>query len=142
MSGVAAMDRLLRIVVALGEIGVVHAKAVATRISIMAFCAAFAAVAVTGAIGCLVAALWVIALPNFGPAGAALAAAGALILLSLALIALALLVGRRGPRQARFSQDSQMALVEVSRLLKDCQGAMLLGALIAGLAAGSGQRHR
>jgi hypothetical protein len=32
--------------------------------------------------------------------------------------------------------------MDVSRLMKDCKGAMLLGALVAGLAAGCGHRDR
>jgi hypothetical protein len=129
-------------VVAVGRVGVTYSKAVATRISLMALCGAFAALAGAGAIGCLVAALWVFALPNLGPVGAALATAGALSLLSLVLIAVAFTVGRRVRRGTRFSPDAQMALIEVSRLVKDCKGAMLLGALVAGLAAGSGPRDR
>jgi hypothetical protein len=130
------MDRLLGALVALGQIGL----AAATRISIMVLCSAFAAVAATGAVGCLVAALWVAALPHLGPAGAALAAAGALGLISLIPIALVFTIGHRGRRQARVSPDTQTALIEVSRLLKESKGAMLLGALIAGLAAGSAHR--
>jgi hypothetical protein len=106
----------------------------------MALIGAIAAVAATSAVGCLVAALWLFVLPSFGPAGAALIAAGALGLLSLVLIALALVIDRRARRRARFKHDSEMAQMEASRLLNHRTGAMLLGALVAGLAAGSAHR--
>jgi hypothetical protein len=78
------MEGLIAPVVALLQIGLARGVAAAARITVMAACGALAVIAALCAIGCAVAALWIAVLPSLGPAGAALAAAGALLLLSAA----------------------------------------------------------
>jgi hypothetical protein len=136
------MEGLLSCANAIARLGVSSAVAAARRFSIMTLYGAFAAVAAVGMTGCLVAALWIFVLPSFGPAGAALAAAGALGLLSLVLIALALLVARGHRGASRSLRRSDSAVIEAMGLLKEHKGAVLLAAVVAGLAAGHAHRDR
>lgn len=136
------MEGWLQPATALVRVGLARGTAAAARISLMALCGALAGIAVTGATGCAVTALWIIALPGLGAAGAALTAAGALGLLSMALVALAVIVSRRGRKPTVIVHHSELLPIEVMRLMKDDKVAMLLAALVVGLAAGQVQQNR
>jgi hypothetical protein len=136
------MAGLLRCADAIVQLGASRAAAAARRISVMALGGAFAVVAAMGTIGCLVAALWIFALPSFGQGGAALVAAGALFLLSLVLFALVLRFGRGRQRPRPSGHGSQIPAADIARLLRENKGAVLLAAVVAGLAAGHAHRDR
>jgi hypothetical protein len=87
----------------------------------MVLAIALAVLCATAAAGCLLAALWLYAIPLTGPAGAPLVVAGALLLASAAALAVATVLRR--PRPAPPPPGGT--------------AAMLLAALVAGIAAGS-----
>ena len=141
MKAVAEMNGLLEAVVALVRIGAAQGTSTATRIPAMALFGAFAVLAAMGAIGCLVAALWIVAVPSLGPAGAALLAAAALGLGALVLVASLLLLKHRVPPPTVSPLNWPLLLGEAKRLWTDDKAALLLTALIAGLATGRPHRE-
>jgi hypothetical protein len=114
----------------------------ARRMTIGAWCVALATVFGAASVGCAVAALWVLVLPEVGPVGAPLVAAGALLLLCLPLLVIARSVLRRRPPPppAPALPDAAvpaLLIAEASRLMEENKGAALLAALLAGATAGN-----
>jgi hypothetical protein len=112
----------------------------ARRYVLAALGAVAAAVFVTASLGCAAAALWIFAVPQVGPVGAPLVVSG--IFLALAL-AVAMVSGRglkRGRRPPPSPPTPDAVLADAMRLFKGQKAAALMAALVAGLAAGSGQR--
>jgi len=100
------MDGLIKLVLAVithvataRRLGTVAPRLIAaTVLAVMALMIAL------GAIGCAVAALWIFLLPQLGPAGAPLVAAGALLVLCGILLGGAYAVLRRQPKPAESRQ--------------------------------------
>jgi hypothetical protein len=136
------MDALLGPLLALARAGISSGQAAAGRISIGAFCGVLAGIAATAAVGCGMAALWIVVLPNLGPAGAALLLAGLLAILFLALLTLTWAIVWRDRRRPHLTVGGEEALLAMARLFGEHKGAVLLAALVAGLAAGSNGRKR
>jgi hypothetical protein len=114
----------------------------ARRMMVAALCVALATVFATASVGCAVTALWVSVLPEVGPVGAPLIAAGVLFLLCLPLLVIARSILRRRPQplSAPALPDAAipaLLIAEASRLLEENKGAALLAALLAGATAGS-----
>jgi hypothetical protein len=142
-----AMDALVR--AAAIELGAIAARGrmgrTARRMTVVAWCAMLATTFATASVGCAVAALWVFVLPAVGPVGAPLIAAGALLLLCLALVATirGILRRRPAPLSAAAVPDAAipaLLIAEASRLLDENKGAALLAALLAGAVAGDIRR--
>jgi hypothetical protein len=118
--------------------GVTHLQASITRLVIMAAC--LPRVMMLSALGCLAAALWILALPSLGPAGAPLVVAAAFLVVTLILVAVACRVRRPGRRKAAAPAGSASLAPELARILRDHKGTVLLAAALAGMAAASGRR--
>ncbi len=117
----------------------------ARRMTAAAWFALLATTFATASVGCGVAALWIFMLPAVGPVGAPLIAAGALLLLCLALVATIRGILRRGPTPISAAAVPDAAIpalliAEASRLLDENKGAALLAALLAGAVAGDTRR--
>jgi hypothetical protein len=93
------------------------------------------------ALGSAAAALWNFSLPSLGPVGAPLAVAATLCATAVGLLAMAawhvLRRGRRGPSAA----TQHMLLSQASRIFNEHRVAVLLAAVIAGVAAESESRR-
>ena len=121
--------------------GVNHLQASITRLVVVAACAALAAVMMLGVLGCLAAALWIYTLPSLGPVGAPLVVAGAFLIVTLILVAIACRVRRPGRRKPAAAPAGSASLApELARILRDNKGTVLLAAALAGMAAASGRR--
>ena len=112
------------------------------RMTAAALCASLAAVSVIAAGGCAVAALWLYAIPHVGAAGAPLVAAGGLLVFCAVLMVVARGVLHYRRRASRSMPAPGSLLEEALRLFGENKGAMLLAALVAGLAAGNSGRKR
>jgi hypothetical protein len=134
------MDALLGPLVILARAGLARGGAVAGRISIAALCGVLGGIAAIAAVGFSLSALWIVALPRVGPAGAALVLAGVLAVLCLVLLSLACAIARRGRQKPRFEPNAEASLLAAAQLFNEHKGAMLLAALVAGLGAGAGSR--
>jgi hypothetical protein len=90
------------------------------------------------AAGCLVAALWLAALPRFGPAEAPVMCAIILIVISAVLI----VIGTGALRRKKATPEPAPALIELlqkvdtERLVRDHKADLLIGALVVGLLTG------
>jgi hypothetical protein len=93
------------------------------------------------ALGSAAAALWNFSLPSLGPVGAPLAVAATLCATAVGLLAMAawhvLRRGRRGPSAA----TQHMLLSQASRIFNEHRVAVLLAAVVAGVAAESESRR-
>jgi len=112
------------------------------RMTAAALCASLAAVSVIAAGGCAAAALWLFAIPHVGAAGAPLVAAGGLLVFCVVLMTVARGVLRYRRRAPSSTAAPELPLGEVLRLFSENKGAVLLAALVAGLAAGNSGRKR
>jgi hypothetical protein len=113
-----------------------------SRMTAAAVCASLAAVSVIAAGGCAAAALWLFAIPHVGAAGAPLVAAGGLLVFCVVLMAVARGVLRYRRRAPSSTAAPELPLGEVLRFFSENKGAVLLAALVAGLAAGNSGRKR
>jgi len=116
-------------------------RAATGRMTAAALCAGLGAVLGLAVLGCAAAALWNYALPPLGPVGAPLVAAAALSVVAL-ILALASwrILCRRQPAPGG-AMAPQLLLSEAGLLFVEHKGAMLLAALIAGMAtADSGRK--
>lgn len=118
-----------------------YGREAAVKIAIVAAVTFVASISAMGAIGCSLWALWVYALPYAGPVGAPLIVAAVLLAICIA----ALVAGRQSlrPRMRgiRVQSLSGASLShEASALFKDQKSALLLGALLAGVVAGSSKK--
>jgi hypothetical protein len=111
------------------------------RMTAAALCASLAAVSVIAAGGCAAAALWLYAIPHVGAAGAPLVAAGGLLVFCVVLMIVAREILRYRRRASSSVRASGLPLEEALRLFSENKGAILLAALVAGLAAGNSGRR-
>ncbi len=117
-----------------GRIGGVRAAAI--RMTAAALCSGLAAVLLLAALGCAATALWIFALPSLSPVGAALAVAAALSILTVILATAVWLIMLRGVRRPRVGPPAPLLLQsEATRLFSEHKGALLLAAVVAGMAA-------
>lgn len=110
------------------------------RMTAAALCASLAAVSAIAAGGCAAVALWLWAIPQVGPVGAPLVAAGGLLIFCAVLMIVALGIVHRRRRVAGSMPASGLRLEEAVRLFNENKGTVLLAALVAGLAAGNSGR--
>jgi hypothetical protein len=120
-------------------------RAATLRMMAAGLCAGLAILLMLGVLGCISAALWLSVLPSLGPVGAPLIVAGFLALLALILAAAGWLILRPKRRRAAAAATSaalapQMLMAEAARLFKEHKGAVMLAAVIAGMAAANGKR--
>ena len=114
-------------------------RAATRRIVTAALCAGFASMLMLAAFGCAATALWNLALPALGPVGAPLIVAGTLSAATVALATAAGFLLRRGRRRPS-AATQQLLLSQASRIFNEHKGAVLLAAVIAGIAAARGGR--
>jgi len=101
-----------------------------------ASCAGLASLTILAALGCAAAALWIFALPALGPVGAPLAVAAALVAATASLATVAWLL----MRDSRQGLQGQPLLTEALRLFSEHKGAVLLAAVVAGMATADSSR--
>jgi hypothetical protein len=118
-----------------------NARAAAIRMAVSALCAGLAAVLMLAVLGAAAAALWIFTLPSFGPVGAPLIVAATLSAVTLILAATAWLTIRHGRRKSGSTIAPQLLLSEATRLLNEHKGAVLLAAVVAGMAAANTGRR-
>jgi hypothetical protein len=111
------------------------------KIAIVAAAALVASVGMMGAVGCALWALWIYALPLAGPVGAPLIVAVVLLALSITVLLAARHLLRSRRRNIRLRPLLGESLShEAATLFKDQKSALLLGALLAGVVAGSSKK--
>lgn len=136
------MDALIKLaVMALARTGAADMAESARRTAATTLLAIVSGVLATASLGCAIAALWIFADSRIGPSGAALATAGCLLVLCLAVLGLLQLVLRRHRRPPAVGSP-ELLLAEATRLFKDHKGTLLVAALVAGLLAGNESRER
>jgi hypothetical protein len=116
------------------------ARAAAIRMSMASLCASLAAVLALAAFGCAAAALWIATLPVLGPIGAPLAVAASLSIVTVILAAAGWLIVRHSRQKSDIAATPEILLSEATRLFSEHKGAILLAALVAGMAAANGSR--
>lgn len=116
------------------------AGAAAIRMASAALCAGLAAVAMLATLGCAATALWMFTLPTHGPVGALLIVVAALSTVTLILASAAWLIVRSRRQQPRAAISPQSMLSEAMRLFNEHKVAVLLAAVVAGVAAANGGR--
>jgi len=92
------------------------------------------------ALGCGATALWIVALPSLGPVGAPLVVAASLSIATVALAMAGWLVVRRSRPRSDIAVAPEFLLSEATRLFSEHKGAVLLAALVAGMAVANGSR--
>jgi hypothetical protein len=115
-------------------------RAATFRMTAAALCIGLAAALLLAALGCAAAALWNFALPSLGPVGAPLVAAAALSTATLILAVAAWLIMHHSRRRPSTTMTSQLLLCEATRLFNEHKGAVLLAAVVAGMAAANDGR--
>lgn len=114
----------------------------ARRAAVDAGVVAAAGLMVVAAIGCAVAALWLLLAPLVGAAGAALSAAAALLAMGGTILGVRAIVARRRARPAANSGRDCQDLAEALQLSFSAnKAALLLAALAAGAAAADARRR-
>ena len=116
------------------------ARAATVRMTSAAFCASLAAMLAVAAFGCAAAALWIAMLPSLGPVGAPLVVAAGLSIITLVLAMIGWQIVRHGRQSSAIAVAPELLLSEAARLFSEHKGAVLLAALVAGMAAASGGR--
>ncbi len=116
-------------------------RAAAIRTTAAALCAGLAAVLMLAALGCVATALWIFTLPSLGPVGAPLVVAATLSTVTLILATTVWLVMRHGRRGLGAAAAPQLLLSEATRLFNEHKSAVLLAAVVAGIAAAQGGRR-
>jgi hypothetical protein len=132
------MDDMTRLVLALVEaLAAPPRRPQVARLGGQALAVVIAGACAIAAAICALAALWTYTEPRAGAVAAPLVVAGALGVLALAALVSAWVLRR--PRRARPDAGASVArlLAEVSSMVKEHEGTMLLAALAAGLAAGA-----
>jgi hypothetical protein len=115
------------------------------RAATVAICTGLAMVFGLAALGCAAVALWIVAAPAVGSAGAALAVAALLLLACLVAAWIACAVARPTAKAAVPAADAvppsvEELLAQGLQLFKDHKGAVLLAALVGGLVSGTATR--
>jgi len=116
-------------------------RTAAIRITVAALCSGLAAAVLLAALGCAAAALWIVALPSLSSVGAALAVAAALSILTVILAMAVWLIMRRGARRPRIGTAPLLLQSDATRLFSEHKGALLLAAVVAGMAAANRSRR-
>jgi len=116
------------------------ARAATVRMAAAAFCASLAVVLALAAFGCAATALWVAALPALGPVGAPLVVAIGLSIATLILAVIGWQIVRHGRQRLDVAVAPEFLLSEAMRLFSEHKGAVLLAALVAGMAVATGSR--
>ena|SRR5688572_14921926 len=116
------------------------ARAATIRMTAAALCAGLVAVLMLAALGCAACALWIVALPSLGPVGAPLVVAASFLLVTLILGMTGWRIVRHGRQRPAITVAPEFLLSEATRLFSEHKGAVLLAALVAGMAAASGGR--
>lgn len=133
------MGSLIRLATwALVESG--SARAATVRMTAAALCAGLAAGLMLAALGCAAAALWILALPALGPVGAPLVVAASLSVITLILAMAGWSIVRRRRKAPDIGVAPDFLLSEATRLFSEHKGAVLLAALVAGMAVANGSR--
>jgi hypothetical protein len=117
-----------------------NARAATIRMSAAALCAGLAAMLVLAAFGCAATALWIAVLPALGPVGAPLVVAVGLSIVTLILAMIGWQIVRHGRQRSGVAVAPEILLSEATRLFSEHKGAVLLAALVAGMAAANGSR--
>ena len=110
------------------------------RLTAAAFCAGLAALLMLAVLGCVATAIWTFALPSLGPVGAPLVVAAALLAVILILAMAAWLIMRHRRPRPSAAAAPQLLLREARHLFNEHKGAVLLAAVVAGMAAANGGR--
>ena len=114
----------------------------ASRMTAAAVFSVAAILTLTAAIACAVAALWIWLGPLIGGPGAALASAGALLIVAGIFAALSRArVRENGQKHAPEAAVTPEILAEAQRIFADNKLAVLLAAIIAGMALGGSSRR-
>jgi len=121
-----------------GRAGSAHAATI--RMSAAALCAGLAAMLVLAAFGCAATALWIAVLPALGPVGAPLVVAAGLSIVTLIVAMLGWRIMRYGRQRSNVAVAPEFLLSEATRFFSEHKGAVLLAALVAGMAAANGSR--
>jgi hypothetical protein len=116
------------------------ARAATIRMTAAALCAGLAAVLVLAAFGCAATALWIVVLPSLGPVGAPLVVAAGLSIVTLILAMTGWQIVRHSRQRADVAAAPEFLLSEATRLFSEHKGAVLLAALVAGMAVANGSR--
>ncbi len=121
-----------------------RAQAAVGRLTLPLICGLIALQFTLVAIGLLAVVFWNLLLPSIGPVWTPVALAGGF--LALAGIAVSVIMSHRKKRRAERSRSSDVdtliepMLAEARRFTRDNQGASLLAAIVAGVAAGIAAR--
>ena len=116
------------------------ARAATVRMTAAAFCLGLAVLLALAAFGCAATALWIVTLPSLGPVGAPLVVAAGLSIVTLILAVTGWLVLHRSRQGSTIAIAPEFLLSEAMRLFSEHKGAVLLAALVAGMAAANGSR--
>jgi len=116
------------------------ASAATIRMTAAALCASLAAVLALAAFGCAATALWIVTLSALGPVGAPLVVAASLAVMTLILTMTGWLIVRHGRQRLDVAVAPEFLLSEATRLFSEHKGAVLLAALVAGMAVANGSR--
>ena len=116
------------------------ARAATIRMSAAALCAGLAAMLVLAAFGCAATALWIAVLPALGPVGAPLVVAAGLSIVTLIVAMIGWQIVRHGRQRSGVAVAPEFLLSEATRFFSEHKGAVLLAALVAGMAAANGSR--
>jgi hypothetical protein len=137
------MNTFIKLAFALVDGGMLRQDRQSTaRMACLATATIVAVVCAMAAIGCLLAALWIYALPYVGAVGAPAVVAGVLIILCCAVLTFM----RYAPKLRRriasppFDAAPALLLAQATRLLKEHKGPVLIAALLAGLVAGTNDK--
>lgn len=118
-----------------------NARSATLRMTGGVLCLGLAGILLLGAVGCAVTALWILALPSLGPIGAAMIVAATLAALALILAACGWYVVSYRSRKRDGAALPPALLDDAIRLFTEHKGAVLLAALLTGIAAArSGRR--
>lgn len=118
-----------------------NARAATIQIAALALCVGLATILILAALGCAAAALWNFTLPSLGAVGAPLVVAASLSAMTLILATAAWLMMRYNRRRPGAATAPQLLLSEAARLFNEHKGAVLLAAVVAGMAAANGRRE-
>jgi hypothetical protein len=121
-----------------GRVG--NARTATIRMTTAALCAGLAVVLMLGALGCAVTALWIFMLPSLGPVGSPLAVAVTLSIVAVIMAAIVWLAGRHDRSKSDLAMAPQILLSEATRFFSEHKGAVMLAALVAGMAVANGGR--
>jgi len=106
------------------------------RIMGLSFVMLLAGACAAAGLGCVLTGLWLLLLPHLGAVGAAFLEGAVLLLASAGLLAWTRLARTPPPPAPEVEIMPRLLLEEVTELLKNHKGPVLMGALLAGLFAG------